>query len=511
MIRLKLKVNKAFEGKKSAVSGVLANIYNISEVGKKAKSSVDDISHMRDLLVPFGEDDHYYKSVELNPGSYFIEVRLPSGQVVSDRVTLKEADEGKEKEFAIYVGDSPHEWLDWQQLAGNVEQSRGDYEKKRLRKGRAIEEKASINKKSLFETRSLDETRGSIKNLSHSEEVETQAQVEVVSAISPSLLDITKEEKESGIFHSINSIRESNPVPRGMFFQVDSIKQAPAGIPINETIHSTFLQKASLKSKFIDPNNQDELSRFFRLTYEEVLRLQGDENNWDGKYKCSMFTRQYLFVRGKDGPLQYGVLPLPWIIPESHSDEVAVEILLQEAEAQYKKATQKVSITVQDPETATMIGYLGAGDMYSAETVFKHAQYLLFEKLSNPIAAAAGGYILLSGSQLDDHEKWHEWIGNLMRWFPWLPDGAIQYAWIRLRYPIDNDLSMVRTCLLEAFCRGLPFYSKGVAMLRDGLTICANDAREKNNQDKEVEYALQIVQNLALRTNPRQPFTTVTL
>jgi hypothetical protein len=48
-------------------------------------------------------------------------------------------------------------------------------------------------------------------------------------------------------------------------------------------------------------------------------------------------------------------------------------------------------------------------------------------------------------------------------------------------------------------------------MLMDGLTLFANDARAEGHADEEIEDALRTVRPLALRTNMRQPFTTVLL
>lgn len=137
---------------------------------------------------------------------------------------------------------------------------------------------------------------------------------------------------------------------------------------------------------------------------------------------------------------------------------------------------------------------------------------MLFEKVFNPLAAAAGAYVLLSTEQSDGPDYWHRWVYNLMKWFPWLPDGAIQRAWIMLRsHTHKHGLEEARANLLEGYRRGLPFYSKGVSLLLDGLTLFANDARAEDKKDQEVEEALKTARWLALRTDMRQPFTTVLL
>jgi hypothetical protein len=50
-----------------------------------------------------------------------------------------------------------------------------------------------------------------------------------------------------------------------------------------------------------------------------------------------------------------------------------------------------------------------------------------------------------------------------------------------------------------------------VVYLLDGLTRFKNDAERKDKTDQEVDEAHKLIQVLALRTNMRQPFTTVLL
>jgi hypothetical protein len=168
-----------------------------------------------------------------------------------------------------------------------------------------------------------------------------------------------------------------------------------------------------------------------------------------------------------------------------------------------------VSIAVPDRRIGSVIGYLGSGLLPTAEKLLKTATNMLYDKMVNPIAAAAGAYVMVFAEQSGERDKWHQWVENLMTSFPWLPDGAILHAWLKLSYGNkDNDLILARRSLLEAYRRGLPFYSKGVRMLMDGLILFANDADHK---DVEIENALKVIRKIAMNTNMRQPFTTVSL
>ena len=75
----------------------------------------------------------------------------------------------------------------------------------------------------------------------------------------------------------------------------------------------------------------------------------------------------------------------------------------------------------------------------------------------------------------------------------------------------EESLRQARASLLEGYRRGLPLYSQGVRLLLDGLTLFANEARAVDDRDLPVEEALQAVREWALRTNMRQPFTSLVL
>jgi hypothetical protein len=101
-------------------------------------------------------------------------------------------------------------------------------------------------------------------------------------------------------------------------------------------------------------------------------------------------------------------------------------------------------------------------------------------------------------------------VQNLANRFPWLPDGAILDAWVKLRrQKTDKELRAARSGLLEGYGRGLPIYAKGVRLLLDGLTLFASDAREAGQEDAEVEAALRSVRRWARQTNTRQVFSCV--
>ncbi|MGD0249225.1 MAG: hypothetical protein ABSB75_09250 [Candidatus Limnocylindrales bacterium] len=166
----------------------------------------------------------------------------------------------------------------------------------------------------------------------------------------------------------------------------------------------------------------------------------------------------------------------------------------------------------------TVVSYLAAGDNPAAHAVLARAREVLFWKSDNPIAAAAGGYVLLANwpgiaEKAEERQPaWLRWIGNLFRRFDWLPDGAIQLAWLKLLgvRPRGPETPPPRDLVLEACRRGIPYYTAGVKMLLDSLVLLTNQAY-KHGRDIELEAALTGTRELGLQVEPWQPFTTLRL
>jgi hypothetical protein len=89
-----------------------------------------------------------------------------------------------------------------------------------------------------------------------------------------------------------------------------------------------------------------------------------------------------------------------------------------------------VLVTRLKHETAdALLRYLAAGQIDDA-AVLTHsaalnAERLLEKKRGDPIAAAAGAFVLLA---LGDIDRLHDWTTNLSNWFQWLPDAGVALA-----------------------------------------------------------------------------------
>jgi hypothetical protein len=166
------------------------------------------------------------------------------------------------------------------------------------------------------------------------------------------------------------------------------------------------------------------------------------------------------------------------------------------------------SIVVRDPVMSTVIAYLSSGGSVAACQVFDDAELALFLKRGNAIAAAAGGYVLLAANESRGRQSrlpWKKWIENLANWFDWLPDGAIQRSWLSLQSPETAHTQETRAVVLDAYRRGIPFYSAGVQMLRDALVVLSRH----HEADPEIDEALESTRRLALGVDPTRAFTTI--
>lgn len=417
-------------------------------------SNIYDLSDKRkskrDIIIPIGTYQDYY-DVKLDPGNYIIEVMLPSGQVLNEEVAVKKS--RKPQELYISAGFSPHEWLSWQQFIGNVE-----YENYKL-----MQEKPYV-----------------------------EIQANLVSITAPL---ITIDDKRE--------VSDPNKlVSQGYFFKFPSLTTVPIDSLSGLSPFNNLNIDINFGTKILETNTKDNLSEVHSFGPEDIPYFVDGESN-----------RKYIFVRGANIPTQYCVLPIPWMVVDIGENAV-VEVLIYHVAVESSKIDSgyRLSVVVRDNLLGSILGYLGSGNLPTAAKImdYSYAKEMLFLKMQNPLAAAAGAYVLLKIETGQD-QRWHQWIRNLKNRFKWLPDGAIQHAWtILTKQNISEDEKKeARASLLEGYRRGIPFYSIGVKLLLDGLRLFDNDAKVANENDTEVEEALKLIWQLASRTNMRQPFTTV--
>ena len=135
----------------------------------------------------------------------------------------------------------------------------------------------------------------------------------------------------------------------------------------------------------------------------------------------------------------------------------------------------------------------------------QNAEHLLREKYVDANAAAIGAYYLyLSGT----YKKNVKWFQNLANDFPHLPDGPVIYAsqLINKENPSKASIDLSRRYFLLSAQRGLPVYTIGFKMLREGLIKMAGYF---NNQDFEVNKALLMLEYYHRMMDYTKDLTTV--
>lgn len=190
--------------------------------------------------------------------------------------------------------------------------------------------------------------------------------------------------------------------------------------------------------------------------------------------------------------LQTGGSRIPWrctALPPV--DRVMALIKPANPEAEYPL---DVVVSTENWELQNLLNLLRSGQTNAAwdwaRDVDEIAEEFLYFKLQDPAAAAVGGYFLLKIRELD---LLHNWTHNLADWIDWMPDGAIIHAWHLFAQAESKpdqraDLTaQARDRLLQAIERGIPLYTEGLRLLRDGLLGLYRTAED---DDDAVEAAL---------------------
>jgi hypothetical protein len=234
-----------------------------------------------------------------------------------------------------------------------------------------------------------------------------------------------------------------------------------------------------------------------------VERWPQPQASWDSDavtYWFQIDRRQYM--------LQLGGPQIPWrmvSLPAAQRLEVSIRPSGSEDEPGLA-----MTVATDNNLVEALLGYLTIGALSHASLVSKHAEALLSGKVTDPAAAAVGGYYLL---RMSDLERLHNWPQNLANWMQWMPDGAVIHAWQLIREqqeaqePSEDALGTVRDRLLEAVERGIPIYTEGLRLLVAGLKLLDFEA---DGRDQDVRDALRRVRPFAAAADLGQPTTTFT-
>ena len=476
---LRLRLDKDLDGR-GAFEGLVANVYALDDEGHRVQAR-----DRRDLVIPAGRNEIRGREVAVEPGNYVIEATFPSGDVVSDQVTVAEGDD---REVVLEGPQSPNEWLSWQQFIGNVP-GLPDVEPARNLSARPPSRRAP---------------RATVDRIEHFVRgVEFNAKFGGApgqrSGVTGMALVLREAPERPAPVHrrepawpTVWFVRTPVPALRGDEPGGDAWKilgAKDAGKNVLATI------SAGTPTEAVRQLEQPAWRRYAfggdgSLGYGANATAGGDQ-----------LPRRYIVAIRSRGVVELACLPVPW--DSGQYGQVPVELLVRHHPLPGEAV---LALSPDDPAVRSALGYMGAGSLANARLLFDRAKDMLFGKVLNPLAAAAGGYVLLATEQGTGEQPWHPWIENLANWFAWLPDGMIQYGRLRmLRRQGEADVTEARRAFFAAFDRGIPYYSLGLQWLVDGLSLLAS------RDDKEARVRLAAAQHVIWRANLQQPFTTLRL
>jgi hypothetical protein len=414
MSELILRIDKYLEMEDPTPPEVFVKIYQIDkDTGKTIRSLTEE-------TVPITHDAAYKKHVSLDPGHYYVESVLPSGEVVSGSAWVKA---NENTELTLQTRPSPHEWLGWQQLTGNLPR-KGKTRKRSYKKGIAA-----------------DSTIDLLRRLQ---------------------MPATELRGGAEVWKFLANLKAGT---------AEKLCTALNGGQTSESF---------------SPYNHDENRAVYRIRSGDFPQPPG--GRW---YAAAMRTRSVELI----------VLPLPWDVVNS-GRPASIEIGIDRTA---KRNEFSSTAGVLDERFGILVGYLTTGALPEASKIAKQAKELLYSKVQNPLAAAAGGYALVASASKTSEQEWHSWVNHLNQNYPNIPDGAIQWAQLRWRLrSTPKDLEDAAISFKSAFNRGLPYYSMGIRWLLEGLDWFSP-------RDTEAAAMSNLVRKVSWLTNFVQPFTMIKL
>jgi hypothetical protein len=425
-----------------------------------------------EVLVPLSAEP---TRIPVSPGLWGVELALPSGSLSARHVRVS-ASESSRVEFNL--SRSPREWLAWQRLEGTVPGA-DQYDNIHDRGGAGLK---SVAAGVIPKERSRKLSSGDLDQLTRAAGGRIVSSDPFAWAQNHRLKNISQ----------VTVLRSSSPVRHAK-------EEQRAGEAFARWRHLTRCALLEVRpDKFGDLGAaRSELFEFFAQdNWYDVWRLEPRDfdANQERRFALVVTTRSIEFVS----------LPVPWSATATAPGGGLIELAIDKSPVARPFRT---SVTVRDPEIFALLAYMKSGSLSRAARVAEaqpdHWVELLRDKQANPLAAAAAGYALLGATTAGARERWYPWLKNLCRWFPWLPDGAVLEG-RRLLMSAKNgsEIAEARKHFELAFERGLPFFSQGLAWLLEGL-------RYFEAEDAELAKAAELVRVIALRSSPREVFTTL--
>lgn len=288
-----------------------------------------------------------------------------------------------------------------------------------------------------------------------------------------------------------SSPKKKNELEVSVFAQNDKIPLSSVYDFLIDVSNST-----QEREKIFERTNGDELSHEISLYYP----------GWEYGMPPHFPKRKWLMMRSKGRSKTLVAYPEGW----SNGNSASFKLLIgKKNKERHDTCRWTASLKLMDPIYGSMIEHLTRGDVFSSRLISEsergRAVTALYKKAGNPFSAAAAAYIFaLDGTEDSTHK---EWMGNLSARYDWLPDGAIALGWKTL-YDGDNDAQAWKKAkeLFSLACsRGLPYYTIGLHILVDALTLLS----QVNPDDQEVLDLLAAVKAADVACVRTEPFTTL--
>jgi hypothetical protein len=226
---------------------------------------------------------------------------------------------------------------------------------------------------------------------------------------------------------------------------------------------------------------------------------------WRQRWRASQNTtdvrrRRWGYAEMED-EVALASIPLPWFDIDSGR---AVEVDLWHRETADGGA--RLTLRVADPHLEGLLEVLRHGRLGVARAIVDGLERgntidrVIYAKAQNPLAACAAAYVGLAIFDPAEQERWDSWLPNIRNRFRWLPDGAILHARRIMLRPRDRaETEQIMPALKEAFVAGIPFYSAGLQLMQEMMSVYCND--------EESEDMARKVNRIASRLDTAEAFT----
>lgn len=247
------------------------------------------------------------------------------------------------------------------------------------------------------------------------------------------------------------------------------------------------------------------IERIGRAELRHTKYLPPKSGNLVGQH----YERSWLMIRDPGRTQTLVAYPQEWHTPQSNDAPFQLVLERKSEKANSTDAKWMTHLKLCDSYYGSVVEYLTRRDTRAQKAMMSSLRApsndMLYGKMENPFAAAAGSYMFALGSRPNEEQQ--AWMKNLCDWFPWLPDGPIALGWTTLRTEDSRSQSWqaARALFIEACSRGLPYYSVGLRILVDALTLLTMS--EPDNT--QLRSLLSSVTAVDLASVKSEPFTTV--